>query len=104
MHTLVYFFLPQPEFIEPLSYTNQINSYDDFFIEKVLHIPDKTPCNESDDIERILQIVHVEDFFKKVSYKYVYADYPIQTKVFVTFDDTRSPSTSLDVLIPPPKA
>lgn len=43
-------------------FTNEMSSYDDYLIESCLGIPDPSPADESDDAERVLQIVRTEAF------------------------------------------
>ena len=102
-HVFVYMIIPSSENSSHLAnVVNPLNSYDDYFIEHVLKIPDKTPHNESDDIERILQMVHVEDFaFNKlasdiINYTYSDTQYPLLKESFVK-------SVYADIIVPPPQ-
>lgn len=45
-----------------VQFTNEMNSYDDYLIESCLGIPDPSPADESDDVERVWQIVRIEEF------------------------------------------
>jgi hypothetical protein len=82
--------------------SHNINSYEDFLVEHVLNIPDTTPQNEDDDIERRLQIVQVEDFcFRKqvpdvVSHPLANDNHPLLNEFLHTSDYA-------EVIVPPPQ-
>ena len=80
---------------------NPINSFDNYFSEKVIKIPGNSSDREDADMERTLQIIQVEAFCcKQVMPGSIFhvqlLGYPPQIKSDLAFID-------YDVLSPPPR-
>ena len=102
-HVFVYMIIPSSEnSFHSAGIISPLNNYDDYFIEHVLKIPDKTPHNESDDIERTLQIVQVEDFaFNKLTSDLV--DYTPSDNPYPLLKESFVKSVYADIIVPPPQ-
>lgn len=103
-HVVLYMLYPSPRNgCNTATVSHNINSYEDFLVEHVLNIPDTTPQNEDDDIERRLQIVHVEDFcFRKQVPDVV--SHPLATNNHPLLNEFLHSSDYAEVIVPPPQA
>jgi hypothetical protein len=100
-HLFVYILLPIPEHVPLQNEINTVNSFHNYFSEKVMKIPGNTSDREDDDIERTLQIIQAEAFccrqvMPALIFHIQLSGYPPQIKSDLAFID-------YDVLSPPPR-
>jgi len=98
-------FMVFPVVQQPLrqaQFTDEMNSYDDYLIESCLGIPDPSPADESDDAERVLQIVRIEEFHCL----YTLNDFfePVVSEKPNTLLKTRLLMPVVEVIVQPPQA
>jgi hypothetical protein len=82
-------------------FTNEMNSYDDYLIESCMGIPDPSPTDESDDAERVLQIVRTEAFYYRYSLNVFFA--PLASQKPNTLLKTRLMMPVAEVIVQPPQ-
>jgi len=88
--------------VRQAQFTNEMRSYDDYLVESCLGIPDPSPADESDDAERVLQLVRIEEFH----FLYAVNDFfdPVVSEKPNTLLKTRLLTPVAEVIVQPPQA